>query len=728
VSESRQDSTRARRPKNDSRPVLPHRHLRRCREVLRPGCSIGSPGFAPVPLAQQLTDAKTTTWAIIRCSAPRWGTGMTAEEDVNDYGSGRQPAGGLTSPTDALTAALMTKSDPKFDADTRAYLREQTDLARLQKENLRDQNKFEISHLRWRRFNDQMKGAMQIMIVVVGAIAVIALGAALWNASQADGLVVEQFSVPPAFIASGIAGSTVADDLTQKIDAIRKIASGRSLGVSKDVRNERDEEVHVDIPDTGISFAELWRYLRAWLGHERTVSGNVREGDGGRIALTVAMADVPAFTLEGARSDLSKLEQQAAERLFGTIDPVNYVLYLVGQGRGSEAIAVAAMGPSLLVSPRDRADAYALWAFITERLLGDPYLAIQRANIAIAIDPKLLVATRALMNNVDLLGHTEAALALANSFHQFRREDQPLNQQGSGFDVLLDAGEYEYIKATGDFAHGLAAPCRVCSWSEAAMYRAEFLARLHDVGGARTAFGASLASDPSEKAFSGLTQFYIDGEAGNWKGAVSDIESYETDLRASKDLGQKYVALRIKTRVQPLLALALAEQGDFAAAKAAIEPTPVDCVPCTTTRGEVAALSGDTGVATVWFARAVHDAPSAPFAATDWGKMLLAHGHPEDAIEKFEQALAKAPHFADTLEMWGEALMQKNRSDLALVEFREADKYAPRWGRLHLKWGEALSYLGRQTEARAQYQAASGMYLSAADRTRIASDSRASSH
>jgi hypothetical protein len=54
---------------------------------------------------------------------------------------------------------------PETAADARAYLREQTDLARRQKANLLEQNSFELSHLRWRRFNDQMKGALQILTV-----------------------------------------------------------------------------------------------------------------------------------------------------------------------------------------------------------------------------------------------------------------------------------------------------------------------------------------------------------------------------------------------------------------------------------------------------------------------------------------------------------------------------------------------------------------------------------
>jgi Flp pilus assembly protein TadD len=85
----------------------------------------------------------------------------------------------------------------------------------------------------------------------------------------------------------------------------------------------------------------------------------------------------------------------------------------------------------------------------------------------------------------------------------------------------------------------------------------------------------------------------------------------------------------------------------------------------------------------------------------------------------------KGPHFADPLEGWGEALMAKNQSHLALEKFTEAEKYAPNWGRLHLKWGEALGFAGRKDEARAQYQKALTLDLTAADKAELA---RVSAH
>ena len=68
--------------------------------------------------------------------------------------------------------------------------------------------------------------------------------------------------------------------------------------------------------------------------------------------------------------------------------------------------------------------------------------------------------------------------------------------------------------------------------------------------------------------------------------------------------------------------------------------------------------------------------------------------------------------------------MAKNQSHLALAKFAEAVKYAPNWGHLHLKWGEALAYAGKRNEGRAQYQIASTMDLSVADKAELASAMR----
>jgi tetratricopeptide (TPR) repeat protein len=172
--------------------------------------------------------------------------------------------------------------------------------------------------------------------------------------------------------------------------------------------------------------------------------------------------------------------------------------------------------------------------------------------------------------------------------------------------------------------------------------------------------------------------------------------------------------------VYPWLALARAKLGDAAGAERLIAATPEDCYDCIRLRGMIAAEARQWDRSDVLFARAVHEGPSLPFAYADWGKVLLASGQPDAAMEKFQQANQKGPHFPDPLEGWGEALVAKNQSHLALARFADAEKYAPNWGRLHLKWGEALAYAGKKEEAAKQFARAAGLDLTAADKAELA--------
>ena len=172
--------------------------------------------------------------------------------------------------------------------------------------------------------------------------------------------------------------------------------------------------------------------------------------------------------------------------------------------------------------------------------------------------------------------------------------------------------------------------------------------------------------------------------------------------------------------LRPWLALAKAHLGDVAGGQSLIATTPLDCYDCVRIRGQIAAIAGNPVQADSWFARAVHDGPSLPFAYHDWGRSLLARGKPDEAIAQFTIANKKSPHFADALQGWGEALMAKNQSHLALEKFAEAEKYAPNWGRLHLKWGEALAYSGKKDEAAKQFARAAALDLTPSEKSELA--------
>ena len=265
------------------------------------------------------------------------------------------------------------------------------------------------------------------------------------------------------------------------------------------------------------------------------------------------------------------------------------------------------------------------------------------------------------------------------------------------------------------------------------------LAAGHDVIGARRALGeetgftaayrenSQARHDPRADTEAGLAAQEFDSIAlsiatamGDWPRMLQTAQAMDTADGALDVAGTAPFAIYPPVRIWPSIAYGMAMTGDFRSAHAEIDKTPSDCDLCLRVRGRIDAAEKNYDGADYWFAHAVHDAPSIPFAYSDWGRMLLQKGDPDAAIAQFKLANQKGPHFADPLEGWGEALMAKNQSHLALAKFAEAEKYAPNWGRLHLKWGEALGYAGRKDEARAQYQKVATLDLTAAEKAELA--------
>ena len=122
-------------------------------------------------------------------------------------------AGGEAADPVAVALALGGASREQADG----FLRDQRRLTALQISRLKAQDahfheeaELELAHLRWRRFEDRMKGATRLMLVAVGALLLGAVALAMWQASRAEGLVVDAFSVPPAFAAGGVTADVLA--------------------------------------------------------------------------------------------------------------------------------------------------------------------------------------------------------------------------------------------------------------------------------------------------------------------------------------------------------------------------------------------------------------------------------------------------------------------------------------------------------------------------------------
>jgi Flp pilus assembly protein TadD len=647
--------------------------------------------------------------AFVQDGAGESGAGGAMDDKDRDY-----PAGTGS----AVAGALAAGADPALRARADAFLEEQTRLTRLQIEDMRAENRLRHWSLRVRHISDVMKLAFEISLAFILIAIAVGLGAAIWNASQDDGLVVESFSVPPDLAGRGLSGVVIAAKLLDKLSALQ--AATVSNRASSSYANNWDGDIKLQIPDTGISIGEFNRSLHAWLGHQTRITGEVwRTPTGIAVTARAGHDTSPAFT--GSEADLDKLMQQAAESVYRATQPYRYAVYLANANRAKEA-EVAYRALIAEGSPTDRA-----WAYIgIENIYANHAefgRALRTANSALALKPDFIMVYVNVAGIETQLQHDEAALAAYRKVVALVEGQRDPDIGELAWKIGTLAGEAALAGDVGDYVAQLDYDRQSEALSnfngQAENARQNDIvayAFLHDGAGAREAY-ANLppASDPQVVFGREGSRTFADVLFGRWQTLLEKRTMFDTALAKLGVVGK----IAAQRQFWPIAADAMAESGDLASAHRLIDRTPADCVLCLRVRGHLDALGKNWGGADYWLARAAHLAPSPPFVWTDWGHMLLAKGDLDGAITKFAIANQKGPHFADPLELWGEALIAKNRSDLALAKFEEAAKYAPNWGRLHLKWGEALLYTGDKPDARKQFAIAAHLDLSAREKTEL---------
>jgi tetratricopeptide (TPR) repeat protein len=608
-----------------------------------------------------------------------------------------------------LAATLGTVSDnPRVDA----LLERQIVLADLQIDALRKLDDFELSHLRWRRFSDQMSGAAQMMLVVVGLVILIGLGAAVWDAAHDGGLVVEGFSVPPDLAAKGLTGEVIASKVLDRLATFQ--AQTTSMRASASYANNWGDDIKVQIPNTGVSIGEFNRALHQWLGHATHISGEVwRTPDGVALAARVGGTSTPVA--RGPEADIDKLVQSAAEQIYRATQPYRYASWLDEHGRAAESNAVL---QSIVDGNDARERAWAYNGMAHNTIITGDVAAAQVFTIkASEADPALLLPRFNRAGGAQYLGHDEESLAVLRDILAREAKGDSTMQPEAVAGSLADA-HLEIALLTGDYADALertrtgVTALGTETLQEIAVAACAFL---HDAGCVR---GATAAFEPTEDSSTlmGRTDAQQAAHAalGQWDAVAKAAPGFHAVLLRSPFMRGVYM-----TDDLPLWALAVAHLGDVRQARVLIAATPLDCSPCLRARAKIEALGHNWDAAETWFARAVHDAPSIPFAYKEWGEMLLAKGDLAGAVAEFADAHTRGSHYADPLELWAEALIRANRSDLALATFDEASKYAPNWGRLHLKWGEALRWSGDRAGAARQFAMASPLYLVPAERAEL---------
>jgi len=647
-----------------------------------------------------------------------------------------EPAGAEVQPVDspaALALALSRASRSSLvDEEAAAFLRDQRGLVEkqsrmldLQMEGLHEDRALSHRHQGLRYFGDRLRVALQLLAIGFGAAIVLGVGAMVWDAHKAHGLVIEAFHTPPGLAGPGLDGTLAEGMLVDRMNALVASADAFSFRKASTISNDWGEDIKIEIPQTGVSIGDLQLLLHKWLGHETHITGEVyRSGSG--LAVTVRAGGGQATTARGSDADLAALMGRAAEGLFAQTQPYRYAIWLENQNRFDEAEKLLA-ADAAAGSSEERAWAYEGWFNLLVRK-GDNRAARQKSRLALSLAPGLISACPSIADWSS--GHWQRTLDDNRACQRALRLGLARDYSPSGAAFWKAAMPVTSDDITGDWSGEFTDQMRFLPIEDfegggTDMAAADFAAveaRMHDVSASRRRLAAAPeASDGFVLAHTWMNGPYLphfDGFAAldDWKSAITDLETADRDAHAAgnaEDVRQTYV--------WPLLAYAYQRVGRAADADALIARTSLDCDFCLMLRGRIAAVRGDWAGAARWFAASTRMAPDIPFAYSDWGEMLLAKGDVTGAIAQLDAAHRKGPHFADPLEMWGEALMRQRDYAGAAAKFEEAAKYAPRWGRDHMLWGEALARLGKASEARAQWRFAASMDLSVKDRAELSS-------
>jgi len=609
-------------------------------------------------------------------------------------------------------------------AEARDYLRRQSEVAERQKRlldlqiaDLEREDKVRHQSLRIHHVGDLLKLGFELAAALVVLAIVVVIGAAVWNAAHDDGLVIESFSVPADMATNGLTGQVVATQIQDRLAWMQ--ANSDTIRASNSYRNSWGDDVKVQIPNTGVSIGEFYRYLADWLGHETHITGEVVKTGRG-LMLSVREGSNAAAVFNAP--DLATLVSKASEEIYKRTQPYRYAAFLGDMNRDQEDVEVS-RDMALHGAKEDRPWAWSRLGILLQRA-GDLHGALDAQKRANQLNPNLPHVLGNLANEEAFLGHDEEA------FRDTRRAHE-LETSGSSSEIspviarsLFAEERSNLAEYVGDYREAVVADDAIAesadysgSGNSAPIMKAADLAEDHDISASlRVAPGVD-QEIPSVRMAARFIAAFFDPElpayqravaVGDWKAARDDLDRLQKGP-VTKEGGIKPITT---VYLVPLLADAEAHLGNFARAHALIDGAAPDCYLCTRVRGNVAALEKNWAAAERWYARAVELAPSIPFAYLEWARMRAAKGDPDGAIAKLEIAHANGPHFADPLEMWGEVLIAKNRSDLALAKFDEANRYAPNWQRLHQKWGEALSYLGRKDEAAKQFALARGLSTS----------------
>ena len=578
---------------------------------------------------------------------------------------------------DAVEIAMHAVASGKPLPDVaRRLLEEQSQLVHAQ-----------CSEIRTRQVGERVRAALWAVLAVAATGIVVLIGVMLVQAARSDALVVQSFRVPPAMQARGLTGEVVATQLLDKLAEMQE--QSESTRAASSYANNWENDLKIDIPNTGATAEQVWKLLRGWLGKETRISGEVIETKEG-LALTARVGSQPGKRFVDKGGDLDALIAQGADLIYARTQPYRHAVYLMNDparpGARDERIA-ALQQLTANESAMERK-----WAYnglsVSLRSDGDFRGAIAMAERALAIDPEMIPAVGNLASAHALLGHDQqmadlyrlwptlkvtkeydARIVAANNCQRRSSTGQVTRDP-----IMLDSGGH-CLEASNSSMSAQAPGVRI----DAALMRHDprpALAFVQKPEGGLTADEASFET----------LKYRLDGEMlrGPSPALAKLLDDYRA-LRTKRNAdpaATNFFAATLPISGWPREALALEKLGRLDEAAALIGRTPLDCYDCVRTRGLVAEAQGDRRRAQLWYLAAAKLGPRLPAAYADWGRLLAKGGRYASAEVKLREAVRLAPNWADPLKDWGDMLAAQGKRAEARAKYDAALKLAPNWAEL----------------------------------------------
>jgi tetratricopeptide (TPR) repeat protein len=597
----------------------------------------------------------------------------------------------LAAAAEAFAAAVTAKysgNDPEVARKTVDFLSEQTRLLKAQKECLQDEHALRLAQLRHqvraenlRTIGMRVRIGLHVFIALFAIALVIGATIMIHDAVGSRSVVIDAFDIAPNVAAQVPSGKIVAAGLLDVLTRIQ--AATRSGAEHRSLSGAWNNDIAVDVPETGISIGQLAREMKARFGSDQHIDGDLMQSETGGLALTVRGTGIYPKTFTGETHHLDTLLTQAGEYVYGQSQPGLFAAYLANNDRNDEAIRFSqAAYPRADSSERPYVLNYWANGIAGKGADGAMREALPLYREALRRKPNYWTAYNNIMYALNGLGDEEGVVRVSEQLmkaaggrpgkapeHEYQNFDQVVwDLPAERAEAIADVESHSGIGTTG--SAGGAENLQI----------AQYEIQMHDVEAASLRLKITPA-DPKnvpDVARATFVRALRAEEMGDLNAAAQEWDAY----------AEAYANRSVSTNNPNTIcfaAVSYEKTGQSAKAEAALNAVgTLTLVDCDRFRADVLDLRGDWPGAQAWYAKAVKLAPSIPSGYYSWGVALAKHGNLEAAAVKFKSANQKGPHWADPLKAWGDVLIKQGRRNEAIEKYDEALRYAPNWAALKI--------------------------------------------